>query len=150
MSECHKCPLNGTGSNLCLECAGVSDNQYNHGKSHVSLDASSHDLVEKLIANTANESSYEDLIHSKDYDKIMEIMRDVITAMMALPQKDMHIVGLKFTDSQLTPHSFAGIGREYGLSRQTTHARFKNALKRWPVLKILFPREINKTKGHEE
>jgi hypothetical protein len=42
MPECHRCPLDGSGSRECLKCAGPSETPMCHGRVHVQADVLEH------------------------------------------------------------------------------------------------------------
>ena len=93
MPQCHLCKHNGKGRRECLECPDTLDQPYNHGESHVSLDApignGRRTIGDRIAQSTPDE------IHGFKPD-VEECCRDVadriIGVFLALSDDDRNLV----------------------------------------------------------
>lgn len=131
MPECHKCKYNGTGNQICLACKGPGQNN-NHGKSHVSLDASDA-VVNAVSLQTARPDA-------KNYDlDLQDCCLDAVRRLLAV------FSGLEHDDLSLVLHLLRGEtqaswGSANGLTRQAVGYRVTKIINKHAEIAALINR----------
>lgn len=131
MPECHKCPLNGTGSAECLMCMGPAESNHK-GRSHISMDAGmgAQTLGEVKAAMGVWRGTGE---VRAGLPPVSADAVKVATMMLELDEAEFRLVRGLLRDGK----SMAAIAREEGLARATVSARVKKLVERHPVFSFL-------------
>lgn len=129
MPECHKCEYNGTGNPICLKCKGPSNNQYNRGQVHVSLDCENRDQIEKRVFQPA------ECVELKLDDCCQDAVTRLLAVLVQLSDDDVLLVLALMRSNTLTAH-----GRVNGLTRSAVCWRLKQLTEQHPELSFLRPR----------
>lgn len=127
MPECHKCPLNGTGSPECLECKGPPETNH-HGRVHVSLQSS------EAVNIAASKKSFEkaECIELKLDSCCQDAVRRLLAVFAELSADDISMVCHLLKD-----RSLAEWGRNHGMTKQAASYRHKRLVKRHPEIRVL-------------
>lgn len=129
MPECHRCEYNGTGNPICLKCKGPSNNQYNRGQVHVSLDVENRDQIEKRVFQPA------ECVELELGDCCQDAVRRLLAVLVQLTDADVLLVLALMRSDTLTKH-----GRVNGLTRSAVCWRLKKLTEQHPELSFLRPR----------
>jgi len=137
MPECHKCTLNGTGSEACLTCKGPPETNH-HGKTHVSLDsevANDPQTGAEVEASMTVCDRYEPpCIEKIDLpDCCADTARRLLAFLSSLEASDLSLVIWRAQG-----RSLAAWGRRNGFTRQYAHHRYTLLSDKEPVVKGAF------------
>ena len=135
MPECHRCHLNGTGSNACLKCPGPPDTNHK-GRIMVSIDAGDNQQtgaeVEASLADTYQPSTGEEIALP---DCCADAVRRLLATIVALDDAELLLLMRRLRGQSLA--SIAGIRRQ---TRQASHAQWNRIVARHQELAAVFPR----------
>jgi hypothetical protein len=135
MPECHRCKLNGTGSNACLKCKGPPKTNHK-GRIMVSIDAGDNPQtgaeVEASIAETYQPPTVEEIALP---DCCADTARRLLATVASLDDAELLLLMRR-----LRGQSLASIASSRRKTRQASHAQWNRIVARHQELASVFPK----------
>jgi hypothetical protein len=136
MPECHRCNLNGTGSNACLKCPGPPTTNHK-GRVFVSMDSGDNQQTGAEVEAAMQEAAYEPPTVEEIAlpDCCADTARRLLATVAALDDAELLLLMRRLRGQSLA--SIAGSRRQ---TRQASHAQWNRIVARHQELAAVFPK----------